>query len=592
MGPPHILRTSIIMQKSNIFNKVTIEFEDKYQSTENFAELYGKSFNRQVTENTITKGEIIAIENDVVIVDIGAKNEGVIPLKEFLDHGESPNIGDVYDIYVEKIESRNGNTILSRDKALKEEYWVVLEKALTENTNVDGVIFGKVKGGFTVDLQGIIAFLPGSQVDVRPIKNISPLMGIVQPFKILKMDKKQGNIVVSRRSILEETRDEDREEVLSSIKEGQVLEGVVKNITDYGAFIDLGSVDGLLHVTDISWGRINHPSEVLTLGQTVNVKVTKFNEETRRISLGMKQLEDNPWKDIEARYPKGQKFAGKITNITDYGVFVALEPGIEGLVHVSEIAWGKSNVHPKKLVNLNQEVEFIILEIDPAKHRISLGMKQCNDNPWINFADKHPVGTIVEGNIKNIVDFGVFIGFEGDIDGLIHVSDISWYEEDALEQLKEFKKDQIIKAKVLTIEADKERISLGIKQLSEEPKDTSASTFEKYKVGEVITAEVKDISAAGISLILDDASIAGFIKTSELSATRGDQTTAKFAIGEKVTAKVISANKSKKQVNLSIKALEIDEKNQAIKEYGNTESGASLGDILGVALNQVNKDKK
>lgn len=579
------------MAQSSMSNKATIEFESNYTTQEDFEKLFENSISHQVQEGTITKGEVIAIDNDIVVIDIGAKNEGYVSIKEFEANNEFPQPGEVYDIYVEKIESRNGNTIISRDKALKEEYWVVLENCLKNNKEIQGTIFGKVKGGFTVDIHGIVAFLPGSQVDIRPIKNITPLMGISQPFKILKIDRKQGNVVVSRRAILEETRDENREEALSSIKEGMILEGVVKNITDYGAFIDLGNVDGLLHVTDISWGRINHPSEILTLGQTVKVQITKFNEDTRRISLGMKQLEDNPWDGIEARYPKGKEFTGRVTNITDYGIFVSLEPGIEGLVHVSEIAWGKSNVHPKKLVNPNQEVKFVVLDIDPAKHRISLGMKQCNDNPWGKFADIHPVGSEVEGYVKNIVDFGLFIGFDGDIDGLVHISDIAWDEQQSLEMLKSYKKDQKITVKILSIEPDKERISLGIKQLTEDTFSKNIESSELTK-GKVITCTISEIKADGIEVSVEDSSLTGFIKTADLSSEKSEQKTDRFAVGEKVDAKISSIDKSNSRILLSIKALEIEEKKKAIKEYGSTDSGASLGDILGDALKQVETGKK
>ena len=577
------------MARSNVKNKTAIEIDVDFDTGENFDQLLQNSFVTQVIEDTITKGEVIAIEKDLVVVDIGAKNEGYIPLKEFEANSEYPKPGDVFDVYVERIESRNGNTILSRDKALKEEYWVVLENALKHNNDIEGVIFGKVKGGFTVDVNGIIAFLPGSQVDVRPIKDMSPLMGINQPFKILKIDRKQGNVVVSRRAILEATIDVVREEVLSNIKEGQVMEGVVKNITDYGAFIDLGNVDGLLHVTDISWGRINHPSEILTLGQTIKVQVIKYNNESKRISLGMKQLEDNPWKDIEKRFPQGKTFKGIVTNITDYGIFVELEPGIEGLVHVSEIAWGKSNVHPKKLINPKQEVDFVILDIDASKHRISLGMKQCKENPWAHFADSHPVSSAIEGYVKNIVDFGVFVGFEDDIDGLVHVSDLSWNEEEASSILKDLKKDQKLKVKILSIDVDKERISLGVKQLSE---DNSSSADKDLKKGNVITCTISAIKDDGIEVMIEGKNIIGFIKTSDLSSEKSEQKLDRFAVGERVDAKILSHEKSGNKIALSIKQLEIDDKKKAIKEYGSTDSGASLGDILGEALSGSEYAKK
>ena len=477
---------------------------------------------------------------------------------------------------------------LSREKALREKSWAKLEKLYGKEQNVDGVIFGKVKGGFTVDLEGVVAFLPGSQVDIRPVKDISPLMGITQPFQILKMDRKQGNIVVSRRAILEESRAEARNELLSQISEGMVLEGVVKNITDYGAFIDLGSVDGLLHVTDISWGRISHPSEVLSLGQTIKVQVIKFNEETKRISLGMKQLEENPWEGIEERYPVNKKVKGRVTNITDYGAFVELESGIEGLVHVSEISWAKNNVHPRKLLSTSQEVEVMILDIDPSKHRISLGMKQCDENPWQNFGEKYPVNSIIKGTIKNIVEFGLFIGLEDDgVDGLVHVSDVTW-DDNPEAVLETFQKDQVIDVKVLGIDIEKERISLGIKQLEDDPFESSIG---KYKKGTTVTCEVVDVNNDGIEVDLGD-DIKSFIKKSDLSRERVEQRPERFAVGDRVDAKVVSIEKSNRKVTLSIKALEIDEQKKAIAEYGSTDSGASLGDILGAALGKAGGDKE
>jgi small subunit ribosomal protein S1 len=579
------------MTNKNQNNKATLEFEHDYTTSEDFQSLFDSAQENQVKEGTITRGEVIAVENDIVVIDIGAKNEGYVSIKEFLANNEDPKVGDLFDVYLEKIESRNGNTIISRDKALKEEYWVVLEKALNNSTEVTGTIFGKVKGGFTVDVNGIIAFLPGSQVDVRPVKNITPLMGIAQPFKILKIDRKQGNVVVSRRAILEVSRDENREEALSSIKEGLVLDGVVKNITDYGAFIDLGSVDGLLHVTDISWGRINHPSEILTLGQTVQVMITKFNEETKRISLGMKQLEDNPWKGIESRYPKGTEFVGKVTNITDYGVFVALEPGIEGLVHVSEIAWGKNNIHPKKLVNPNQEVKFVVLDIDAAKHRISLGMKQCNDNPWSKFEDTYPAGSVVEGYVKNVVDFGLFVGFNNEIDGLVHISDLTWNEQESVEALKSYTKDQAVTVKILSIESDKERISLGIKQLTDNNFSKSVEDTD-VKKGKVVTCVVKTIKEDGLEVEVAGSELVGFIKLNDLSSEKSEQKVERFAVGEKIDAKIVAISNATQSIALSIRSLEIEEKKKAIKEYGSTDSGASLGDILGDALTSVESNKK
>ena len=566
--------------------------EGNYSTGENFADLFEASTKEEKKEGSVVTGEIIAIEHDVAVIDIGLKTEGRVPLKEFATNGITPNlnVGDTVEILLERIESRNGKTVLSREKALREASWNVLERALENATNVDGVIFGKVKGGFTVDIGGVVAFLPGSQVDIRPIKDIGPLMGITQPFQILKMDRKQDNIVVSRRAILEESRVEARNELLSQIVEGQILEGVVKNITDYGAFIDLGSVDGLLHVTDISWSRISHPSEVLSLGQTIKVQVIKYNADTKRISLGMKQLESNPWQGIESRYPRGAKFTGKVTNITDYGAFIELEPGIEGLVHVSEISWTKSNVHPRKLLSTSQEVEFIILDIDASKHRISLGMKQCEENPWETFASKNPVGTILEGEVKNIVEFGLFVGFDNGIDGLVHVSDLSW-SEDALDELKNFKKDDKIKVIILSIDVPKERISLGVKQLTEAPADASggSASSSELKKGASVTCTVTAIKEDGIEVSVDG--LTGFIKKNDLSSDRIEQRPERFAVGDRVDARVTALDKTSKKISLSIKALEVDEQKKAIAEYGSTDSGASLGDILGAAMSKAEKDK-
>lgn len=557
---------------------------ESFKSDENFADLLNNSLQSGVKEGDAVFGEIIRIDNEFATIDVGGKNEGQVSLREFLFDGVMPElkIGDKVEVFVEKMESRSGKTILSREKAVREKYWVILEEALAKKEPVNATIFGKVKGGYTVDINGIVAFLPGSQVDIRPIKDITPLMGVLQPFIILKIDREQGNVVVSRRAILEGSREEARHELLANIKENQILEGVVKNITDYGAFIDLGSVDGLLHVTDISWGRINHPSEVLTLGQVVKVQIIKYNEDTKRISLGMKQLESNPWKDIEARYPKGEVRKGKITNITDYGVFIELEPGIEGLVHVSEVSWTKNNVHPKKLVNIGQEVNFVVLDIDSSKHRISLGMKQCNENPWAEFADKYPVGSIIEGEVRNIVDFGLFVGFNKDIDGLVHLSDISW-DDDNADKLKNFQKDQKINVKVLAIDVDKERISLGVKQLMEDP---HAKLSSQFKRGTIVKAQVSEVNEDNIIVQVKD-DIQGIIKKADLSSDRASQKSELFNVGDRVEAKVVSIESSGKLV-LSIRALELDEHKKAIAEYSGNESNSSssLGDILGAALNK------
>jgi len=549
---------------------------------ESFADLLNESLGaHEGLEGTVLKGMVIAIENDYVLVDVGLKSEGRVPLKEFGAPGLGAEIktGDTVEVFLERMEDKNGEAVLSREKARREEAWIELEKSFNESKRVTGTIFGRVKGGFTVDLQGAVAFLPGSQVDIRPVRDVTPLMGTPQPFQILKMDRSRGNIVVSRRAVLEESRAEQRSELIANLKEGQVLKGVVKNITDYGAFIDLGGVDGLLHVTDIAWRRINHPSEALQIGETVEVQVIRFNPETQRISLGMKQLEADPWEGVEAKYPVGTKFTGRVTNITDYGAFVELESGIEGLVHVSEMSWTKKNVHPGKIVSTSQEVEVMVLDVDPQKRRISLGLKQCLGNPWETFAAQHPAGTQVEGEIKNITEFGLFIGLPGEIDGMVHLSDLDW-NEPGEQAIAKYKKGDIVKAKVLDVDIEKERISLGIKQLSSDP---FASGIGDIKKGDTVTCTVSAVLDNGIEVKVND-TLHGFIRKSDLSADRSEQRPDRFAPGEKVDAKVTAVDKANRKLNLSIKAREVQEEKEAMAEYGSSDSGASLGDILGAAL--------
>ncbi|HEY1719684.1 MAG TPA: 30S ribosomal protein S1 [Magnetospirillaceae bacterium] len=553
-------------------------------ASENFAALLDESIGAGggAFEGTVVKGTVVGIDGDFAIIDVGLKSEGRIQLKEFGAPGRASEIktGDKVEVFVERYEDRNGEVMLSREKARREEAWTQLERSFTDNLRVNGVIFGRVKGGFTVDLAGAVAFLPGSQVDIRPVRDIGPLMNTPQPFQILKMDRSRGNIVVSRRAVLEETRAEQRSELIESLKEGQILEGVVKNITDYGAFVDLGGVDGLLHVTDIAWKRINHPSEALHIGQTVKVQVIRFNSETQRISLGIKQLEADPWEGVEAKYPVGAKFTGRVTNITDYGAFVELEPGVEGLVHVSEMSWTKKNVHPGKIVATSQEVEVVVLDVDSQKRRISLGLKQTMANPWENFIQKFPAGTIVEGEIKNITEFGLFIGLSGDIDGMVHLTDLDW-QKPGETAIAEYKKGQVVKAKVLDVDIEKERISLGIKQLADDPlKDVAA----KVKKGDVVTCTVTQITEAGIEVTAEG--MPGFIRKSELSRDRSEQRPDRFAIGEKIDAKVTAVDKASRKLTLSVKAREIEEEKQAMAEYGSSDSGASLGDILGAAFKE------
>ena len=549
---------------------------------ENFAEMLEESLGEDGRfEGRVVTGTILAVENDDVLIDVGLKSEGRVSLKEFGDAEAAVEIksGDKVDVFVERFEDRDGIVRLSREKARREEAWTELERSFKKTERVNGVIFGRVKGGFIVDLSGAVAFLPGSQVDIRPVRDIGPLMNTPQPFQILKMDPQRNNIVVSRRAVLEETRSEARSELISNLSEGQVLEGVVKNITDYGAFVDLGGVDGLLHVTDIAWRRVNHPSEVLQIGEALNVQVIRFNAETQRISLGLKQLEVDPWEGVEAKYPSGIKFTGRVTNITDYGAFVELEPGVEGLVHVSEMSWTKKNVHPGKIVSTSQEVEVIVLDSDPDKRRISLGLKQCQSNPWEGFMAKFTVGSEVESEIKNITEFGLFIGLDGEIDGMAHLSDLSWTKSGE-EALAEYKKGDTVKAKVLDVDVEKERISLGIKQLTE---DTVGAELEQLKKGAVVTCAITKVVNGGIEVMVNETT-PGFIRKGDLSRDRSEQRPDRFAAGEKIDAKVTQVNKSGRKLTLSIKALEVEEEKKAMKTYGSSDAGASLGDILGAAF--------
>ncbi len=566
------------------------DFRDQdYSTGESFADLFENSASGKLSEGSVVKGTIVGIEKDLAIVDVGLKSEGRIALKEFAVGGQPAEVrvGDVFDIYIERIEDRHGEAQLSREKALREEAWLKLEDVYKNQTKIEGVIFGRVKGGFTVDIKGAVAFLPGSQVDIRPIKDVTPLMNVPQPFLILKMDRKRGNIVVSRRAIMEESRAEARGQLLDKIAEGQILDGIVKNITDYGAFIDMGGVDGLLHVTDISWKRINHPSEVFSIGDPVRVIVTKFDAETKRISLGMKQLDSNPWEGVANKFQPGARMQGKITNITDYGAFVELDSGIEGLVHVSEMSWTKKNVHPSKLVQPGQEVEVQVIDIDATKHRISLGMKQCIENPWNNFASSYHEGDIIEGEVRNITDFGLFVGLAGEIDGLVHHSDISW-DQPGEEAIKAYKKGDKVQARILVVDIEKERISLGIKQLTENP---AGDTLAAFKKGDVVTCKVTAVEKDGIEVELDE-STKSYIKKSELSRERQDQRPERFAVGDRVDAKVVSVDKKTMKVSVSIKVLEQDEHKRAISEYGSSDSGASLGDILGAAIQEASATPK
>jgi len=554
---------------------------------EDFASLLDESMGREAGfEGSVVTGRVVRLTDEYAIVDVGLKSEGRVLLKEFAQPGQKPEVkpGDNIELYVERYEDRDGAIVLSREKARREEAWTNLEKSFESQVRVNGTIYGRVKGGFTVDLGGAVAFLPGSQVDIRPVRDVGPLMGTPQPFQILKMDRARGNIVVSRRAVLEETRAEQRSELIQGLKEGMILDGVVKNITDYGAFVDLGGVDGLLHVTDIAWRRINHPSEALQIGQPVRVQVIRFNSETQRISLGMKQLEADPWEGVAAKYPPGAKFSGRVTNITDYGAFVELEPGVEGLVHVSEMSWTKKNVHPGKIVATSQEVDVMVLDVDSSKRRISLGLKQVQRNPWEQFQDEHPVGSPVEGEVRNITEFGLFIGISADIDGMVHMSDLSWDDAGEL-AITKYEKGQMVRAKVLDIDAEKERISLGIKQLQDDP---AADVLSRVHKNDVVTCVVTAVQANGIEVKVDDV-LTGFIRRAELARDKSDQRPDRFAVGEKVDAKVTAIDRAARKLSLTIKGREMEEDKQAIQDFGTADSGASLGDILGAAIRRRNQ---
>jgi len=550
--------------------------------TEDFATLLDEMMGADTGfAGSVVTGRVIRIDDDVAVVDVGLKSEGRVPLKEFAPQGMKPEVkpGDMVELFIERYEDRDGAIVLSREKARREEAWTLLEKAAAAQVRVNGIIFGRVKGGFTVDLGGAVAFLPGSQVDIRPVRDVGPLMGMSQPFQILKMDRARGNIVVSRRAVLEETRAEQRSELIQGLKEGMILDGVVKNITDYGAFVDLGGVDGLLHVTDIAWRRINHPSEALTIGMPVKVQVVRFNQETQRISLGMKQLMSDPWDGVAIKYPVSGKFAGRVTNITDYGAFVELEPGVEGLVHVSEMSWTKKNVHPGKIVATSEQVDVLILDVDEPKRRISLGLKQAQGNPWEVFQDANPPGSIIEGEIRNITEFGLFIGIAADVDGMVHMSDISW-EVQGEQAMAAYQKGQVVKAKVLDVDVEKERISLGIKQLEADP---AAEVLDRIRKGDIVNCTVTKVEANGIEVKVEEI-LTGFIRRAELARDRQDQRPEKYAIGETVDAKIVAVDRAARRLSLTVKGKEVEEEREAMKEFGSVDSGASLGDILGAAI--------
>ncbi len=555
-----------------------------FSTGENFAELFNSMYTESSKlEGYVTKGTIVDIKKDFVIVNVGSKSEGHIDIREF--RNDEIKVGDIVDVYVERYEGRDGLLIASREKARKEETWKEIEKQVAENKIVTGQITDRVRGGFTVDLDGVPAFMPSSQLDINPVKDINTLMNKPMEFKIIKMDKLRSNLIVSHRAILEGDRAEKRDEIIKNIKIGDSMEGIIKNITDYGVFIDLGGVDGLLHITDISWKRVSNPNELFTVGQKITTKVINFDKETGRVSLGMKQLENDPWENIE-KFEVGKIYKGKVTNLTDYGAFIDLEDGIEGLVHVSEISWTKKNVHPSKVISVDQEVDVMILEIDREKRRISLGLKQCTPNPWKDFADAHKVGDVIKGEIKNITEFGIFVSLGNDLDGMVHLSDIDW-DKNPEEAVKDYSKGMTIDTKILEIDPDKERISLGIKQLKE---DRVASSLDKVKKGEVVTCVIKEIKEDGIAV--DVNGLPGFIKTNDLSKTKSEQKPERFAVDEKVDAKITAIDNKTMQLTLSIRAYEIDEEKKIMKEYGSTDTGALLGDILGASIKEAEKKSK
>lgn len=563
------------------------------ETEKSFESLLNESFAGNELIGTVIKGTIINLEEEYALIDVGLKSEGKIHLREFGADSQKLKIGDIIDVYLDRMEGRDGTTVLSRDKARREATWINLEKSFAKEEKVNGSIFGRVKGGFTVDLSGAMAFLPGSHVDVRPIRDIDPLIGIQQPFQILKMDRSRGNIVVSRRAILEESRSEARGKILSKLEEGQIINGVVKNITDYGAFVDLGGIDGLLHVTDISWQRVTHPSDVLTPGQELKVQVVRFNKETQRISLGIKQLEKDPWSEVGNKFQVGTRHKGKITNITDYGAFVALENGIEGLVHISEMSWTKKSIHPNRLVSQGQIIQVEVLESDPEKRRISLGIKQCQSNPWDTLKDRFPIGSTIEGEIRNITEFGLFVNLTENIDGMVYMSDLSWKQKGE-EAIIHYNKGDTIKVKILDIDQNRERVVLGVKQLL---KDPFSQSIEGLNKGDVVTCKIISLKDDGIIVILPGSKkLEGFIRRTELALERNERKTNRFAIGEKIDALIISIDKSNRSIHLSIKARENAEEKEAVAKYGSKDSGASLGDILGAALEkkraEEQKDKK
>ena len=554
--------------------------------SESFAELFEESLNStQMQTGKIVSGMVVSVGSDVVMVNAGLKSEGAIPVEEFQNEkGEvTVVVGDIVDVALETLEDGFGATQLSREKAKAAEAWIKLEHAFEANETVTGIMTGKVKGGFTVELENVRAFLPGSLVDVRPIRDTSHLEGKELEFKLIKLDRPRNNIVVSRRSIMEAENSVERDALLEELEEGKNVKGVVKNLTDYGAFVDLGGIDGLLHITDMAWKRVKHPSEVVAIGDEIEVQVLKFDKERERVSLGLKQMGDDPWKDIANRYPNSSRIQGKVTNIADYGCFVEIEDGVEGLVHMSEMDWTNKNVHPSKLVQLGDEVPVMVLDIDAERRRISLGMKQCQSNPWEEFAMTHNKGDKVSGSIKSITDFGIFIGLDGGIDGLIHLSDITWEEENE-EVVRDYKKGDELEAVVLAIDPERERISLGVKQLQDDPFSEYMSENPR---GSIVTGKVTEVDARGATVELSDG-VEGYIRVADISRERTEDASKVLSVGDEVEAKFTGMSRKDRALTLSIKAKDSQDETEALKEYSNVSASnnTTLGDLLKEQMDQ------
>ncbi len=545
-------------------------------SEESFAELFEESLKKtEMKPGALVTGEVVAIDNDYVIVNAGLKSEGEIPLEQFANDGDL-KVGDKVEVALDTIEDGYGSTRLSREKAKRAAAWIRLDKSFDADETVTGTIIDKVKGGFTVELGDIRAFLPGSLVDVRPVRDSTYLEGKELEFKVIKLDQKRNNVVVSRRAVVEIENSAEREQLLENLEEGQTVKGIVKNLTDYGAFIDLGGVDGLLHITDMAWKRVKHPSEIVSIGDEIDVKVLKFDRERSRVSLGLKQTGDDPWLAIKERYAEGTRLKGKVTNLADYGCFVEIEEGVEGLVHVSEMDWTNKNIHPSKVCNVGDEVEVMVLDIDPERRRISLGMKQCSQNPWEVFSATHNKGDKVKGNIKSITDFGIFIGLEGGIDGLIHLSDISW-NSTGEDEITNFKKGDELEAVVLAVDPERERISLGVKQMDQDPFSTYVAANPK---GSVVKGTVKEVDARGAVIELAEG-VDAYLRVSELSRERVEDASTVLKVGDEVEAKFIGVDRKSRVINLSIKAKDVAEEAEVMQEY--TDGGSattSLGDLL------------